>query len=216
MGDNCMVRSLGKTAFGLIGVGLLWSLPAYADNFQFPDYYQSAFDYCAAVRNADYPDTRHVSGVLPDDALRQLGAKNPGFVTWRCMNAQVWACTTSANTRCDTKANAGGIPAVGSVDARGYPVSFWTLLNPSSTAAFQSVAVVPATPASEPVPSVQQPFPVASGSDTVSSNTNVAIVTAGDTLFSIARATGTSVEYLKQLNGLTSDTIFVGQQLFFR
>lgn len=45
---------------------------------------------------------------------------------------------------------------------------------------------------------------------------NLAIVTPGDTLFSISRVSGTSVEYLKQLNGLTSNTIYVGQRLLLR
>lgn len=45
---------------------------------------------------------------------------------------------------------------------------------------------------------------------------NVAIVTMDDTLFSIAKETGTSVEYLKQLNGLTSNTIYLGQRLLIR
>lgn len=44
-------------------------------------------------------------------------------------------------------------------------------------------------------------------------SSNIAIVTPGDTLFSIAKETGTSVDYLKQLNGLTSNTIYVGQRL---
>lgn len=42
---------------------------------------------------------------------------------------------------------------------------------------------------------------------------NLAIVTPGDTLFSISRASGISVDQLKQLNGLTSNTIYVGQRL---
>jgi LysM repeat protein len=39
------------------------------------------------------------------------------------------------------------------------------------------------------------------------------VVARGDTLSSIAARTGTSVKTLKALNGLTSDTIFVGQKL---
>ncbi len=52
--------------------------------------------------------------------------------------------------------------------------------------------------------------------DTGGKASNVAIVTMDDTLFSIAKETGTSVEYLKQLNGLTSNTIYLGQRLLIR
>src|SRR5699024_1715551 len=39
------------------------------------------------------------------------------------------------------------------------------------------------------------------------------VVEAGDTLYSIARATGVSIDELKALNGLSSDLITVGQVL---
>lgn len=39
------------------------------------------------------------------------------------------------------------------------------------------------------------------------------VVQAGETLYSIARQYGTTVEAIKNLNGLTSDTIYVGQIL---
>lgn len=201
-----MTRSPKKTVSSLLGAGLLLSSFAYADDFQFPDYYQNAFDYCAAVRNADHPDNHHVANLLPDDALRQIGAKNPGYVVWRCMNGQVWACSLDKAASCDTKVDMNSMPVVGSIDARGYAVNTWTLLGSVATAA------VPA-----PLPPAQLlPPPALSDSNTMDPNANVAIVTAGDTLYSIAKATGTSVDYLRALNGLTSDQIFVGQRLFFR
>lgn len=57
----------------------------------------------------------------------------------------------------------------------------------------------------EPTPT---PQPV-----TTSPETNVYIVRPGDTLFSIARRFGTTVEDIKAANGLTSDFIAVGQEL---
>ncbi len=44
-------------------------------------------------------------------------------------------------------------------------------------------------------------------------NGQVHIVQQGDTLYSIARTYGVSVEAIKQANGLTSDDIYIGQQL---
>jgi LysM repeat protein len=41
----------------------------------------------------------------------------------------------------------------------------------------------------------------------------VYVVQQGDTLYSIARTHGVSVDAIKQANGLTSDEIYIGQQL---
>lgn len=78
----------------------------------------------------------------------------------------------------------------------------------------------------EPMPATKGDTIYDTGSGTGSADTgsvdnggkanNVAIVTMDDTLFSIAKETGTSVEYLKQLNGLTSNTIYLGQHLLIR
>lgn len=43
--------------------------------------------------------------------------------------------------------------------------------------------------------------------------TSIWVVSAGDTLFSIAKKTGTSVETLKTLNGLSSNLLKIGQKL---
>lgn len=196
-----MACSLKKTFSCLLGAGLLLNLPVYvqADDGSFP-FYSSVFDYCVAVRNADHPDTRRVPGLLPEAALKQIGvSNNSGYAMWRCMNSQVWACLDGANISCGTKADPYSRPKTGSIDARGYSVDDWTLINPTEVTA-----------------AVQPPLQMATGNDFMNRAPNEAIVTKGDTLFTIARETGTSVNYLKQLNGLTSNTIYVGQHLLIR
>ena len=49
--------------------------------------------------------------------------------------------------------------------------------------------------------------------DKVDNKLSVWIVKKGDNLYRIAIYTGTTVSAIKRLNGLTSDTIYVGQQL---
>lgn len=56
-------------------------------------------------------------------------------------------------------------------------------------------------------PTPQPPVPP------VSPDTGVHIVRSGDTLFSLARLYGTTVEELRRINNLTTDTLSIGQQL---
>lgn len=46
-----------------------------------------------------------------------------------------------------------------------------------------------------------------------SNNANIWIVSKGDTLYSIAKKSGTTINALKRLNGLKSNTILIGQEL---
>ena len=68
----------------------------------------------------------------------------------------------------------------------------------------------------EPAPGIS---PVATPADTNTSQsvpvggTRIHIVQSGDTLYSISRKYGTTVDALKQRNGLTNNTILVGQKL---
>ncbi len=70
-------------------------------------------------------------------------------------------------------------------------------------------------PTTEPAPTGSPIVPTEEGT-TLSGQSvqgQVYIVQQGDTLYSIARAYGVSVDAIKQANGLTSDDIYVGQQL---
>ena len=76
-------------------------------------------------------------------------------------------------------------------------------LNKSSTIYIGQTLLIPDATAS-----------AAGTSETVSRDSGKEVVVAkGDTLSSIAARTGSSVKALKALNGLTSDTIYVGQRL---
>lgn len=75
--------------------------------------------YCAAVKNIDHPDARYTGDKLPQLIIKGLGLNkeaekmaldNPGFVTWRCMDKKVWACTVGANIPCDDKADTRRAP----------------------------------------------------------------------------------------------------------
>jgi len=76
-------------------------------------------------------------------------------------------------------------------------------LNRSSTIYIGQKLVIPAGSAAT---SSSEPIPVAAPGKQV-------VVASGDTLGKIAQRAGTTVNILKSLNGLTSDTIYVGQKL---
>lgn len=76
-------------------------------------------------------------------------------------------------------------------------------LNRSSTIFVGQKLMIPAAGAA---PEVSAPLPAADTGKQV-------VVAGGDTLGKIAQRAGTTVKILKALNGLTSDTIFVGQKL---
>lgn len=59
----------------------------------------------------------------------------------------------------------------------------------------------------------ETPFPAPPPSATPQPQHVIHVVQQGDTLYSIARRYGTTVEAIKAANGLTSNTIFVGQRL---
>ncbi|MCT8990709.1 M23 family metallopeptidase [Chelativorans sp. SCAU2101] len=104
---------------------------------------------------------------------------------------------------------------------------------PSATSSTVSSAplpppAAPGQPASQPAPAVARqpeleqretqvaalpraPEPPRASSGGLSGNTYT--VTAGDTLYSVSRKTGVSVDRLKQANSLSGDTIRVGQKL---
>ncbi len=73
----------------------------------------------------------------------------------------------------------------------------------------------PATPTPVPPPPPAPTLPVQFPSPTplVTGETHIYIVQTGDTLSSIALKAGTSVEVIKQLNGLFNDNIIAGQKL---
>ncbi len=79
--------------------------------------------------------------------------------------------------------------------------------NPTQPAPTAEVTVEPAPTGSPIVPTE---------STTLSGQSvqgQVYVVQQGDTLYSIARTHGVSVDAIKQANGLTSDEIYIGQQL---
>jgi hypothetical protein len=58
--------------------------------------YASVFDYCAAARTIDHPDSRF-TGVFPTSKAATVFGIEPGALhenafAWRCMNGAVWVC----------------------------------------------------------------------------------------------------------------------------
>lgn len=89
---------------------------------------------------------------------------------------------------------------------------------PGANAPYQPVQPInpPATPVPAPLPppapvaGTPAPTPVA---PTAPATGTPYTIQAGDSLWGIARDNGTTVEAIKQLNGLTSDTIVAGKTL---
>lgn len=87
--------------------------------------YTDPFAYCKVVKNIDVLDKRYIGKPLPKPILKALdlsaegekmALESPGFVTWRCMNQQVWACTVGANIPCEAKADISRTPHAGIVE----------------------------------------------------------------------------------------------------
>ena len=66
------------------------------------------FTYCATVGTMDKPDNRYTGQALPDNLIKAMVGqqmvaedlpqlREPGFVSWRCMNKKVYACVVGAN-----------------------------------------------------------------------------------------------------------------------
>lgn len=81
--------------------------------------YADPFAYCAAVKNADKLDARYSGPALPPVVLKalelskegeEMALNSPGYVSWRCMNKQVWMCMVGANIPCDSKADVSRKP----------------------------------------------------------------------------------------------------------
>lgn len=99
-------------------------------------------------------------------------------------------------------------PASGSSGVSSSP------LPPPTGAVREPVAQAVKPPETKPaqvasLPRVPQATPAASNS----ASANTYTVVAGDTLYSISRKTGVSVEQLRQANGISGETIRVGQKL---
>ena len=102
--------------------------------------------------------------------------------------------------------------------ARKYGVSSKALrdangLSDKARVSVRQTLAIPAPSTASLPPSVAPRPTVAAGSGGSSSGTRTYRVRSGDTLFSIAKQFSTTVSQIKQLNGLTSDRIKVGDQL---
>ncbi|HEX5588942.1 MAG TPA: LysM peptidoglycan-binding domain-containing protein [Candidatus Limnocylindrales bacterium] len=112
----------------------------------------------------------------------------------------------------------GGLPAgaVGSptptivVSAAPSPT---ITVRPSATAAPTPASPPPATPVATPVATLSATPTAASTPTSAPTVRTTYTVRANDTLYDIARAFGVTVSALKAINGLTSNTIHVGQVL---
>ena len=85
------------------------------------------FTYCATVGTMDKPDNRYTGQALPDNLIKAMVGqqmvaedlpqlREPGFVSWRCMNKKVYACVVGANLPCEEKADTSTEPNAGMVD----------------------------------------------------------------------------------------------------
>ncbi len=85
------------------------------------------FTYCASVGTLDKPDNRYTGTALPDNLIKAMVAqqmvgedlpqlREPGFVSWRCMDKKVYACVVGANLPCEEKADTQTEPNAGMLD----------------------------------------------------------------------------------------------------
>ena len=85
------------------------------------------FTYCATVGTLDKPDNRYTGQALPDNLIKAMVAqqmvgedlpqlREPGFVSWRCMDKKVYACVVGANLPCEEKADTSTEPNAGMLD----------------------------------------------------------------------------------------------------
>jgi hypothetical protein len=85
------------------------------------------FTYCATVGTIDKPDNRYTGQALPDNLIKAMVAqqmvgedlpqlREPGFVSWRCMDKKVYACVVGANLPCEEKADTSTEPNAGMID----------------------------------------------------------------------------------------------------
>lgn len=85
------------------------------------------FTYCESVGSIDQADARYTGEVLPEKLLQAMVTaqivtadlpqlKEPGFVTWRCMDKKVMVCIVGANIPCEAKADTSKEPNEGMVE----------------------------------------------------------------------------------------------------
>ncbi|WP_020396253.1 hypothetical protein [Thiolinea disciformis] len=81
------------------------------------------FAYCQTAGTIDKP----TSGALPEKLIQAMvkanmisadlpQLKEPGFVQWRCMDSQVYACVVGANIPCEAKADISKEPNDGMIE----------------------------------------------------------------------------------------------------
>jgi hypothetical protein len=105
----------GRGAYTLrLTLALGLGLAATRSGAQQTQTYHDPFAYCAAVGDADAPDSRYTGPALPLPIVRGLqkafGVAATAPLTpfehgssWRCMDGAVYACNVGANLPCDAK-----------------------------------------------------------------------------------------------------------------